>query len=242
MKLRLIVTILILSLFAVGCGAAQTAPTPTTGPTSTPSPEPTEEPLPSPEPTEAIASPEEASVKRYHIVPEESEATYQVQEEFFNRPVQFVSPVGRTNEIEGEFEIEFVGDHQIRLGENRFRVDLRTLTTDEPKRDNQIRRKWLESDTYPWAEFTATEIQDFPADAAEGEAVPFKIQGDLTIREITNPVTFDTVATLSGDQFTGTATTFLLMQSYGFEPPVILGVLSVSDGVTVTLNFTAVEE
>jgi polyisoprenoid-binding protein YceI len=67
------------------------------------------------------------------------------------------------------------------------------------------------------------------------------VTGDMTIREITQPQTFDVTAHLDGNTFTGTATTYLLMQDYGFEPPSILGMLEVADGVTVTLNFVAQE-
>ncbi len=63
----------------------------------------------------------------------------------------------------------------------------------------------------------------------------------MTIREITKPQTFAVTARLDGDTFTGTATSYVLMQDYGFEPPSILGVLEVTDGVTVTVNFTAAE-
>jgi polyisoprenoid-binding protein YceI len=63
----------------------------------------------------------------------------------------------------------------------------------------------------------------------------------MTIREVTNPQTFDVTARLDGNTFTGTATTYLLMRDYGFEPPSILGMLQVTDGVTVTVTFVATE-
>ena len=63
----------------------------------------------------------------------------------------------------------------------------------------------------------------------------------MTIREITQPHTFDVIAKLEGNTFTGAATTNLLMKDYGFEPPEILGMLKVTDGVTVTMNFVAEE-
>jgi polyisoprenoid-binding protein YceI len=127
------------------------------------------------------------------------------------------------------------------LADNQFKVDLRTLASDEARRDNRIRNEWLESNKYPWAEFKATAIEDFPANATEGQDVSFKVTGDMTIREITKPQTFAVTARLDGDTFTGTATSYVLMQDYGFEPPSILGMLEVTDGVTVTVNFTAPE-
>jgi polyisoprenoid-binding protein YceI len=71
--------------------------------------------------------------------------------------------------------------------------------------------------------------------------MPFKVTGDMTIREITQPQTFDVIAKLESNTFTGTATTNLLMKDYGFDPPEILGMLKVTDGVTVTVRFVARE-
>lgn len=182
-----------------------------------------------------------AAARTFQIVADQSEASYQVSEEFFNRPVNLVNAVGRTNAIEGEFQLN-ISENQVQLTENQFKVDLRTLTSDETRRDQRIRDQWLESNTYPWAEFKATAIENFPAEAAEGQDVSFKLTGDMTVREITKPQTFEVTARLDGDTFTGTAVTNLLMQDYGFEPPSILGILSVTDGVTVTVNFVATEK
>ena len=63
----------------------------------------------------------------------------------------------------------------------------------------------------------------------------------MTIREVTKPVTFDVRGKLEGDTITGTATTQILMKDFGFDPPSIGGMLTVQDGVTVTVNFTAKE-
>jgi hypothetical protein len=48
-------------------------------------------------------------------------------------------------------------------------------------------------------------------------------------------------ANLDGETLSGSASTFLYMRDFGFEPPDIAGILRVTDGVTVTVNFTAQE-
>ncbi len=218
--------------------APTTTPVPTVVPTSPPAP--TVEETAPPAPEAASAGETAAELRTFQIVSEESETFYQVEEEFFNRPIQFFNPIGRTQAIDGEFQLSFDGS-QVQLADNQFTVDLRTLASDDPRRDGRIRDEWLESNTYPWAEFKATAIEDFPPGAAEGQNVSFKVTGDMTIREVTRPQTFDVTARLDGDTFTGTAITSLLMRDYGFEPPEILGMLKVTDGVTVTVNFVARE-
>ena len=260
-----IISILFLAVITVACGTTSTPakepaaaePTATLTTTEQPASEPTptepapateaapiDEPTPTPSTEEVVEptqeSPAETVVRTFRIVPEQSEASYQVEEEFFNRPVQFFSPIGVTQEINGEFQLTVTGN-QVELGDNQFTVDLRTLTSNENRRDQRIREQWLESNRFPLAEFTATAIEDFPADAAEGQDVNFKLVGNMTIREITQPLTFDTTARLESNTFTGAAVTNLLMKDFGFDPPSILGVLTVTDGVTVTVKFTAEE-
>ena len=60
-----------------------------------------------------------------------------------------------------------INGNQVELGNNQFIVDLRTLTSDDIRRDNRIRKIGLQSNTFPWAKYTATAIEAFPEDAAE---------------------------------------------------------------------------
>ncbi|MEX1018653.1 MAG: YceI family protein [Litorilinea sp.] len=201
-------------------------------------PEPVEEAQPDVSDAVSDAAANSASLRTFRIVPEQSQASYAVEEELFNRAVRFVNAIGRTNTIEGELALAIEGN-QVQLGENSFVVDLRTLTSDSGQRDRRIRDGWLESNTYPWAEFNATEVRNFPADAAEGQDIQFELVGEMTIREVTQPLVFNTTARLENDTLTATAESYLLMRDFGFEPPSVLGMLSVTDGVTVTVELTA---
>ena len=131
--------------------------------------------------------------------------------------------------------------HEFSLKDNSFTVDLSTLTSDRPRRDKAIREEWLESAKYPTATFVASGIAGLPADAAPGKPIAFDVKGDLTIRDITQPQRWAMTAQLDGDLLSGTATTYLLMRNFGFEPPDIGGILKVTDGVTVTVTFVAQE-
>jgi hypothetical protein len=63
----------------------------------------------------------------------------------------------------------------------------------------------------------------------------------MTVRDVTQPLTWDMTARLDGETLSGSASTFLLMRDFGFEPPDIAGILKVTDGVTVTVQFAAQE-
>jgi polyisoprenoid-binding protein YceI len=179
-----------------------------------------------------------AGARTFQIVPEQTEASYEVQEQFLSRALPNKA-IGKTNAVTGEFQ--FSTDGQPNGEVTKITVDLRTLTSDSSRRDGRIRTQWLESETYPFAEFTSTEVQGLPASYTEGQEVSFKLVGDMTIREVTRPVTFEVVGKLQGDTVTGTATTQILMKDFGFDPPSIAGMLTVEDGVTIKVDFTAKE-
>lgn len=186
-------------------------------------------------------------VRTFTIVPEESKASYIVEEEFFagaldrlNISPGIVDTIGSTQEIEGELSLDPEGPSP--LLSNHFTVDLRSLTSDQPRRDQAIRSRNLESNTYPLAEFTATALEDTPENYAEGEELSFKAVGELTIREITNPVTFDVTAALRGDTIKGVASATLRMTDFGFSPPNFANVFSVEDEFTIKVEFTLKEE
>lgn len=184
--------------------------------------------------------PATATVRTFAIDPAQTTASYFVEEEFLGQAISFVTTVGSTQAIDGQISFAVDGA-TLQDVAGTFNVDLRTLTSDRPRRDSAIRTQFLESNTYPIATFNATSVSDLPADAALGQEVSFKLNGDITIREITNPQTWDVTATLDGSTLSGTATGFLLMRDFGFEPPDIAGMLRVTDGVTMTVEFTAQE-
>jgi polyisoprenoid-binding protein YceI len=187
-------------------------------------------------PTVADLLPAAEALRTFEIVPEQSEARYEVQEQFLDQPLPSMA-VGKTNAVEGIFQFDAGGKPTGEVTE--IMVDLRSLTSDRNRRDQRIREQWLESNTYPYAKFVSTELQGGPESYTEGEEVSFKLVGDMTIREQTRPVTWDVTAKLEGDTVTGTATTRIMMADFGIEPPEIMGMLTVQGGVTLTLKFVA---
>jgi polyisoprenoid-binding protein YceI len=177
-----------------------------------------------------------SGMRTFRIVPEQTEASYQVQEQFLDRNLPNKA-IGKTNAVEGEFQ--FTTDGQPTGQVTKITVDLRTLTSDSGMRDRRIRSQWLESNTYPYATFVSTGVEGVPDSYTAGQQVSFKLLGNMTIRDVTRTVTFDMTGKLDGDTVTGTATTQILMKDFGFDPPSVAGILTVQDGVTITVNFTA---
>lgn len=172
----------------------------------------------------------------YVIVPNQSQASYQVKEKFLNRPLPNIA-VGKTNSIQGGFLLQTTG--QPAISNLKMTVNLQTLISDSSHRDDAIRQHWLESDTYPLATFVVKNTQTVASAFTQGQTVNFKLTGDMIIHNTTRQETFNVTGKLSGQTITGTATTLLYMKNYGFDAPNLVDILTVTDGVTTTFNFTA---
>ena len=238
--MRNLVAVLGLALLLAACGGqsaateapAADAPAATTAPAES-----------------AVASGAPVSGQRTFVIdPTGSKASYLVDEEFFAGALAklgiaagLADVIGSTQEIEGRLTLN-LDDLSAPLGENSFTVKMNTFTTDQNDRDKWIRENGPRFNDYPLATFTATGIAGAPATYNEGEEVSFQLSGDLTIREITQPATFDVTARLSGDTLTGTAATRLKMSDFGIEPPNFANTLTVTDEFGIEVAITAKEE
>ncbi len=198
--------------------------------------------------TEAASGAPVSGQRTFVIDPAASQASYLVDEEFFAGALAklgiaagLADVIGSTQEIEGRLTLN-LDDLSAPLGENTFTVKMNTFTTDQNDRDKWIRENGPRFNDYPLATFTATGVEGAPATYNEGEEVSFKLSGDLTIREITQPATFDVTARLSGGTLTGTATTRLKMSDFGIEPPNFANTLTVTDEFGIEVQITAKEE
>lgn len=203
---------------------------------------------PAPTPTNAGTGAPVSGLRTFVIVPAESKATYLADEEFFADALAKygiaageADVVGSTQAIEGQIQLN-LNDLSTALGDNRFTVQMNTLSTDRPLRDGWIRENGPRFNDYPTATFVATAIEDAPATYNDGEEVTFRLVGEMTIREITQPVTFTVTARLAGDTLTGVATTRLLMSDFGIDPPNFVNTLTVKDEFGIEVEFTAREQ
>jgi polyisoprenoid-binding protein YceI len=205
-------------------------------PTATALP-PTATPVPSiatVAPTEVTAA---ADIRLFRIVSEESEVTFTLTEDL--RGV-FTTVVGVTNQVAGDILVDVSQPAGSRMGE--LRINARTLTTDNEFRNRAMRSEILESSRpeYEFISFTPTALDGLPASVTVGEAITFTVTGDLTIRTITQSVTFEVTATLvSDDRLEGSATTTVTRTQYDLQIPSVPGVTNVSDEVELAIQFVA---
>ena len=234
-----IVFLLILVIFLASC-TSQSA-TPGIEPTSTlpeteevvnPTSPPPQNDLPTPDVSES-----ESELETFLIVPEESEVAYEVGEVFLNQDNRFAIAIGITNQVSGEVLVDRDNPQNSTIGP--IEVDISQFTSDSARRDNAIRERFLESNRFPTATFVPNQVEGVPQDYQEGQQIEIQVSGDLTVRDVTKPVTFDVTLEGSGDTITGEATTMILMSDFGFGPISIGGILNTEDEVVVHFRFVA---
>lgn len=187
-------------------------------------------------PTEAAAPTESAgAVTLYEIDQSGSQVSFTLEEDL--RGVRTVV-VGVTDQVAGQIAVNLDDLAATQVGS--IIINARTLLTDNSFRNNAIRNRILNTDQYEFITFTPTQIVGLPASAATGEEIAFQIVGELTIRNITNPVTFDVTATAtSPTQLVGTATTTVTRAAYKLVIPSVPDVANVTDEVQLTIDFVA---
>lgn len=233
--------LIILALFLVACASQPSAQTTTQPEASIEITEPqaekttetsTEEAAPE-TPTETSAP----SSVVYTIVPGESQLQYEVGEVFLNQSNRFNVAIGVTTQVSGDIIIDLEKPPNSSLG--AITADINQFKSDSNRRDNALRDRFIESARYPTVTFVATEIKGLPDTYQEGQEVQLQISGDLTIRETTRTVEFQTMVKLENGTLSGLATTTILMSDFGFGPIDIAGILKTEDEALVTLNFVA---
>lgn len=225
--------LLVLPVLLSACGpfAAAPAPAATTAARAAVA-APATPATPSPAPATAAAP---ADALTFRVVPDRSSATYRVREQLVELPLPS-DAVGRTQAISGQLAIRH--DGTIVSESSKITVDLRTLRSDRPLRDNFLRQNTLR--TAPAAEFVPTDAPGLPRPLPLAGEASFQLTGRMAINRVERPLTFDLQAKLEGDTLTGTATTQFKMTDFNIQPPRVPVVVSVQDEVRLEIMLTAV--
>jgi len=206
-------------------------------PAATQVPAGTEAPLANQDPAVTEAASAGTGAKVYKLVPGESVLQYEVGETFLNQGNVFNLAVGRTPQVTGKITLDPSAPQNSSLG--TITADISQFQSDSNRRDNAIRGRFLESSRFPTVTFKATGIEGLPATYQEGQEIAFKVNGDLTIRDTTKPVSFDVKAKLNSGTLSGEAVTTILMSDFGFGPISIASILNTEDQAKITLTFVA---
>ena len=186
-------------------------------------------------PTAARPAPSASDEVRLVLAPGSSEARFRVTEQLAGRNLPN-DAVGTTREVSGTVVLR--GGQPV-PDQSQITVDLRTLRTDQPQRDNFIQRNTLETQQYPFATFVLREIRNLPMPLPTSGAYTFQLVGDLTIHGVTQPASWETTATFTPQQVQGQAKSAWKFADFGMTPPRVPLVLSLEDNIRLEIDFVA---
>jgi len=174
-------------------------------------------------------------VVAFEIVQAESEARFSLDELLRGNPK---TVVGVTDQVTGGIQVDFDNPANSQIGV--FQINADTLTTDNNFRNGAIQRFILETSQYEFITFTPSSIAGLPESMTLGETLTFTITGDLTIKDITNEVTFEaTVTPVSETRLEGYASTIVAHAEYNITIPEVQQVADVDEEVLLEIEFVA---
>ena len=164
-----------------------------------------------------------------------SQAKFTLNEKLMGNPT---TVVGVTPKVEGTINIDFANPANTKVG--AIQIDASDLTTDQDKRNGALHRFILQTDQFQFIKFEPTAMEGLPTAAKVGDALTFKVTGNLTVRNITKPVTFDVTAKADSDsQVSGNAKAKVTRSAFELKIPVLPMVADVTDDVALEFNFVA---
>jgi polyisoprenoid-binding protein YceI len=221
---------LILALFA-GAALVSCAPADDTPPATETAAGAVTEELPELEP-----APEGATT--FTVAPSGNEVRYRVREQLagFDFPND---AIGKTTGVTGQIVID--DDGRVVSDASRFVVEAATITSDRDRRDNYLRRRTLTVDQHPTIVLVPTELRGLAIPSGAGSDT-FQIVGDLTVRGVTRPTTWNATAQFQNGRVTGSAVTRFTFPDFQMEKPRVRSVLSVADTIALEYDFNLVRE
>ena len=200
-------------------------PQPTSAPATSPA-----EPGPSPTPTVTpiILSDGDRQIGEVEgitfAVGEGSVATFTVEEKLRFLPLPNDAVV-RTDALSGEVYLD--GRPSV------IQIDLHQLNSDQSRRDQYIRRAMFPD--HPTATFTVDDIGPMPQGFRDGEFVAGQVTGQLDVRGVQVPITFDLEGRDDGDLIFILARTRFVWADFGMTAPSIGRLVQVTDEVNVEI-------
>ena len=168
-----------------------------------------------------------------------SKASYHAHEQLVGRSLP-TEAVGSTSSVSGSLVL--AADGSIVADQSNISVDLSKLQSDESRRDNFIKSSTLQTSRFPMATFVPREAQGLPSPLPTSGQATFQLVGDLTVHGVTRPATWQVTAQFGDGTVSGNATTSVNISDFGMSPPKAGPVLSIEDGLTLELAFTAARE
>ena len=176
---------------------------------------------------------------RFVVAPTGNEARYRVREQLVGKDLPN-DAIGTTAGISGRLVVEPNG--RVVRDSSRIVVDVAGLKSDQSRRDGFLRRRTLQTDSFPTVTIVPTTFQGLSSPIPAGASRSFAITGEMTVRGVTRPTTWQVTARADGPAVVGTATTAFTFKDFNLEQPKVSIVLSVADTIKLEYDFRFVPD
>lgn len=171
---------------------------------------------------------------RYAPAPAGNEVRYRVREQLagFDFPGD---AVGVTTSITGAIVLDAAG--KVVPDQSTFVIDITGLKSDQARRDRYIQSRTLETQTHPTVALAVKELRGLPYPLPASGELKFELLGDLTVKGVTKPTTWQVTAAPKDGGLAGLARTQFTFADFNMTKPRVASVLSVNDEITLEYEF-----
>ncbi|MFL2763854.1 MAG: YceI family protein [Dehalococcoidia bacterium] len=193
------------------------------------------------QPTTAIAKANNVSEKSTLVekiinIEKGSTARYIVREQLA-RWVSEKDVSGETQLVEGKIIISSEG--KLIAKGSRFVVNVKSLKSDESKRDNYIKNNALESNKFPEAIFEINMMEGLNGPLPTSGEVNLTLIGDMTIHGVTKEISWTLLANIENEDIKGIAKTSIEFDTFDIRKPSLPFILTLDDTLRLELDFIA---
>jgi polyisoprenoid-binding protein YceI len=189
-------------------------------------------------PTDSQPAGESAEFVTFRIEPSASEVRFVIGEILGGAPN---TVIGVNDQVSGEILISVSNPAASRIGPIEIGAD--SFVTDSALRNRAINQFVLQSGIYPLITFTPTAIGGIPGKVSSGTVLTLQIAGKLTIREVTQPVSFEaTITVVSESEIRGNAAATISRSDFELTIPSVPRVAGVDEELVLEFDFVALAE
>lgn len=134
--------------------------------------------------------------------------------------------VGRSNQIEGTLTVDGSSVTAVDV-----EVDVASIESDEGRRDGQFRGRIMSTSEFPTATFVLTQPIELDAIPTGDATATASATGELTLRGVTNEVTFDVTTQTTGGRIGVLGSIPVVFADYGIDNPSMPGVQTEDHGL-----------
>jgi len=166
-------------------------------------------------------------------------ARYRVREQLVGHDLPN-DAIGETKLLSGSISFDSSGN-VISQG-SRFNVAAGSFVSDKDRRDGFVRGRLLDAEQYPTIVLVPTDVRGVKLPLPTTGTRPFEMRGNLTVRGVTRPTTWNGTVQFKDGAVSGSAATAFTFDDIQMEQPRVPVLLSVADTIRLEITFNLVQQ